>query len=71
LFDHPVMDRRHGGGLAVVVLAAGCAQILGADWGLPRARDLERRRHELDRWRYFEPLSKWLDAENKGEACGW
>jgi peptidyl-dipeptidase A len=20
---------------------------------------------------YFEPLSKWLDAENKGEACGW
>ncbi len=20
---------------------------------------------------YFEPLSKWLDEQTKGETCGW
>jgi peptidyl-dipeptidase A len=31
----------------------------------------ERRADAKAMLEYFEPLSRWLDEQNKGETCGW
>jgi peptidyl-dipeptidase A len=47
---------------------------LGASRPWPEALALLSGEHEADAramLEYFAPLSKWLDEQNKGEACGW
>jgi peptidyl-dipeptidase A len=47
---------------------------LGASRPWPEAMALVSGEREADAralLEYFEPLSRWLDEQNKGEACGW